>query len=268
MSYIRYLIKDGLEGEFVLKSASMERNSADHSPTFSPLYQQIRALILRSLESGEWKPGDIIPSELELAARYGVSQGTVRKAIDEMAAENLLVRRQGKGTFVPTHKDPHNSQRFLRIAANEGSLPPLSSVPGECWRAKAGVDVARILAIESGAPIIIVRRVLQAGGEPAVFDEIYLPGSLFHDLSADMLADAEASLYGLFESQYGVRAIGAEERLHAVAADRVSAAMLQVPEGSPLLLVERVTFTYGNKPVEWRRGFYLTQKFHYHNVLG
>ena len=246
----------------------MDRKPVNQSPMFSPLYQQIRVLVMASLESGEWKPGDIIPSESELAVRFGVSQGTVRKAIDEMAAENLLVRRQGKGTFVATHKDPRSSFRFLRIAANEGDFPPLTNVPIECWRAKAGVDVARTLAIEPGAPIIIVRRLLRAGGEPVVFDEIYLPGALFPDLSVDVLGDAEASLYGLFECKYGVRAISADERLRAVLADRVSAGMLQVAEGSPLLLVERVTFTYGNKPVEWRRGFYSTQKFHYHNELG
>ena len=101
-----------------------------------------------------------------------------------------------------------------------------------------------------------------------VFDQIYLPGALFPDLTVDVLADAEASLYSLYESRYGVRAIAADERLRAVSADRQAAGMLQIAEGSPLLLVERVTFTYGNKPVELRRGFYLTQKFHYHNELG
>ena len=247
---------------------SNQVNASAPSPTFSPLYQQIKTLIVRALESGEWKPGDLIPSEAELAVRFGVSQGTMRKAIDEMAAEKLLVRRQGKGTFVATHKDPSSSLRFLRIAANDGDLPPLTNVPVECWRAKAGVDVARALAIEPGAPVIIVRRVLQAGGEPVVFDEIYLPGALFHDLTVDALDNAEASLYGVYESKYGVRAITADERLRAVSADRLTAGMLQVAEGSPLLLVERVTFTYGNKPVELRRGFYLTQKFHYHNELG
>ena len=252
----------------MLKFHSMNRPSIIHSPTFSPLYRQIRGLITRSLESGEWGPGDVIPSESELAVRFGVSQGTVRKAIDEMAAENLLVRRQGKGTFVATHNDPHSFFRFLRIAANEGDLPPLKSVPLECWRAKAGVDVARTLAVDTGAPIIIVRRVLRFGNEPAVFDEIYLPGELFPDLSLDILRSAETSLYSLFESKYGVRMIRADERLRAVSADRVSAELLQVAEGSPLLLVERVTFTYANKPVEWRRGFYSTQNFHYHNELG
>ncbi len=243
-------------------------NSSAHSPTFSPLYRQIRELITKSLASGEWRPGDMIPSESELAERFGVSQGTVRKAIDEMADENLLVRRQGKGTFVATHDDPRSFFRFLRLAANDGRPLTLKSLPLECWRAKAGADVARTLAIETGAPVIILRRLLQNGAEPAVFDEIYLPGELFADLTLDVLKASEMSLYSLFESRYAVRMIRADERLRAIAADRVSAQLLQVAEGSPLLLVERVTFTYGNKPVEWRRGFYSTHSFHYHNELG
>ena len=238
------------------------------SPTFSPLYRQIKNLMLNALESAEWRPGQAIPSEQELALRFNVSQGTVRKAIDEMAAENLLVRRQGTGTFVATHNDPRSFFRFLRLAPNEGVLQPLRSIPLECWRAKAGADVARTLAIETGAPIIIVRRLLRFGSEPTVFDELYLPGELFGDLTLDVLKSSDISLYSLFETRYGVRMIRADERLRAVSADRVSAELLQVGEGSPLLLVERVTYTYGDKPVEWRRGFYSTQNFHYHNELG
>jgi len=246
----------------------MSQPSSVHSPTFSPLYRQIRELITRSLETGEWRPGDAIPSESELAVRFGVSQGTVRKAIDEMAAENLLVRRQGKGTFVATHDDPRSFFRFLRLASDDSDLQTLKSIPLECWRAKAGADVARTLALETGAPIIILRRLLQCGERPAVFDEIYLPGELFSDLTLDILKSGEMSLYSLFESRYAVRMIRADERLRAVPADRLSAEFLQVAEGSPLLLVERVTFTYDNKPVEWRRGYYSTQNFYYFNELG
>ncbi|MBV5336580.1 MAG: GntR family transcriptional regulator [Deltaproteobacteria bacterium] len=246
----------------------MNKPSTIHSPTFSPLYLQIRGLITRSLESGEWGPGDIIPSEFELATRYGVSQGTVRKAIDEMAAENLLVRRQGKGTYVASHNDPRSYFRFLRLAANKGELQPLKSIPLECWQAKAGADVARILELETGAPINIVRRLLKFGAEPAVFDEIYLPAEIFPDLTLEILTSGSMSLYSLLETRYGVRMIRADERLRAVSADRLSAEQLLVDEGSPLLLVERITYTYANKPVEWRRGFYSTQNFHYHDVHG
>ena len=251
----------------MLKWRSMNRSPSLHSPTFSPLYRQIKNLILRDLELGEWGPGDSIPSESELAGRFGVSQGTVRKAVDEMAAENLLVRQQGKGTFVATHKDPGSFFRFLRLLPNQGELPVSQSIPLECWRAKAGADVARILALETGAPITILRRLLKLGDEPVVFDEIYLPSQLFPDLSLEVLRSGE-SLYSLFETRYGVRMIRADERLRAVSADRISAEWLQVAEGSPLLLVERVTLTYGQKPVEWRRGFYSTRNYHYHNELG
>ncbi|WP_300455933.1 GntR family transcriptional regulator [Accumulibacter sp.] len=245
----------------------MNRPTSLHSPTFSPLYRQIKDLILRHLESGEWGPGDPIPSESELAGRFGVSQGTVRKAVDEMAAQHLLVRQQGKGTFVATHRDPGSYFRFLRLVPNDGEPRPSQSIPLECWRAKAGTDVARTLGLEAGAPITIVRRLLKLGEEPVVFDEIYLPSELFPDLSLDVLRSGE-SLYSLFETRYGVRMIRADERLRAISADRVSAELLQIAEGSPLLLVERVTFTYGNKPVEWRRGFYATRNYHYHNQLG
>lgn len=246
----------------------MNRLAHESSPTFSPLYRQIRELLTRSLESGEWRPGEMIPSESELAARFGVSQGTVRKAIDEMSAEHLLVRKQGRGTFVASHSDPHSVFRFLSIRANEGELPPLKSVPLECWRAKAGAEVARVLGIEVGASVIVVRRLLRFGNTPAVFDELYLPGELFADLTLDVLKNSKVSLYNLFESQFAVPMVRAEERLSAVSADRLSAELLQVTEGSPLLLVERVSYSYGNKPVEWRKGVCSTQHFHYYNQLG
>lgn len=223
---------------------------------------------MRGLAAGEWRPGDAIPSEVELATRFNVSQGTVRKAIDEMAAENLLVRRQGKGTFVASHNDPRAFYRFLRLVPNEGDIQLSESCPLECMRAKAGADVARALALEHGAPIVIIRRLLTFTDEPVVVDEIYLPGDLFPDLTLDVLVDTESSLYSLFESRYGVRMIRAEERIRAVGADRVTAELLKVTEGSPLLLVERVAYTYGDKPVEWRRGFYSTAKHHYLNELG
>ncbi|HAF55447.1 MAG TPA: GntR family transcriptional regulator [Thauera sp.] len=237
------------------------------SPTFSPLYRQIKALILQALETGEWRPGQAIPSEQELAARFSVSQGTVRKAIDEMAAENLLVRKQGKGTYVASHNDPRALFRFLRLVPVDGELSSPQSIPLDCWRAKAGQEASRMLAIEPGASIIIVRRLLKFSNKPVVIDEIYLPGELFQGLSAETLQGWHGSLYSLFESRFGVRMIGAQERIRAVAADRGASDALKVPEGTPLLSVERVTYTYGDRPVEWRRGLYSTAEHFYLNEL-
>ncbi|MCK9282794.1 MAG: GntR family transcriptional regulator [Rhodocyclaceae bacterium] len=240
---------------------------AQDSPTFSPLYRQIKSLIMQGLETGEWRPGEAIPSESELAERFSVSQGTVRKAVDEMAAENLLIRRQGKGTFVASHNDPRAFFRFLRLIPISGGVEPSHSMPLECWRAKAGPEAARVLQINIGEPIIVVRRLLQFSGKTVVVDEIYLPGEVFAGLTLDILKDYQGSLYSLFETRFGVRMIRAEERIRAVAADRVSAELLNVEEGAPLLSVERVSYTYGEKPVEWRRGLYSTAEHCYLNEL-
>ncbi|MGQ9725001.1 MAG: GntR family transcriptional regulator, partial [Tepidimonas sp.] len=113
------------------------------TPAFSPLYQQIKALILQSLQAGEWKPGDLIPSEVELAARFKVSQGTVRKAIDELAADNLLVRRQGKGTFVATHAEQRIQYRFLRLQPDVGTVDSVGPATREvlgCRRVRASAE--------------------------------------------------------------------------------------------------------------------------------
>ena len=246
----------------------MPDTSVSPSPTFSPLYRQIKSLLMQRLESGEWRPGEAIPSEAELATQFSVSQGTVRKAIDELAAENLLLRRQGKGTFVASHDDPRAFFRFLRLTPLSGGKEQTESVPLECWRAKAGPEVARMLELNIGDPISIVRRILRFDGKPVVVDEIYLPGSIFGSLTLDMLQAYEGSLYSFFENRFGVRMTRAEERLRAVPADRSSAELLRVPEGTPLLSVERVSFSYGDKPVEWRRGLYLTSDHCYFNQLG
>ncbi|MCX7162918.1 MAG: GntR family transcriptional regulator [Betaproteobacteria bacterium] len=242
--------------------------SGSSSPTFSPLYRQIKSLLLQRLEFGEWRPGEAIPSESELATRFNVSQGTVRKAIDEMAAENLLLRRQGKGTFVASHDDPRAFFRFLRLVPLAGGIEQSQSIPLECWRAKAGPEVARMLALNLGDPINIVRRLLHFAGKPVVVDEIYLPGGIFGTVTLEMLRDYQGSLYSFFENRFGIRMIRAEERLRAVPADRASAELLNVAEGSPLLSVERVSFSYGDKPVEWRRGLYSTNAHCYFNQLG
>jgi GntR family transcriptional regulator len=241
---------------------------ASESPTFSPLYRQIKGLILQALDGGEWRPGDVIPSETELATRFGVSQGTVRKAVDELAAENYLIRRQGKGTFVSSHNDPRAFFRFLRLQRLNGDIETARSMPLECWRAKAGQEAARTLGIQLADPIIIVRRVLEFAGKPVVLDEIYLRGDTFAGLSLDTLKEWQGSLYGLFESRFGARMVRAEERLRAVAADRTAADLLKVREGSPLLSVERVSYSYGDRPMEWRRGLYSTVDHCYVNELG
>ncbi len=237
------------------------------SPAFSPLYQQIKALMVRDLQAGTWRPGEAIPSETELAARFKVSQGTVRKAIDELATENLLVRRQGKGTFVATHAEQTTQYRFLRLQPDDGQAGGTQRQFIDCRRLRAPADVARALGLRSGDAAIQIKRVLSLRSVPVVFDEIWLPAAPFKGLTAERLSGYRGPMYGLFESEFGVRMIRAEEKIRAVAAEGQAAELLAVSPGTPLLLVERLSLTYGDKPVELRRGLYNTASHHYRNEL-
>jgi GntR family transcriptional regulator len=242
--------------------------AAPATPSFAPLYLQIKALLSKSLETGEWRPGEAIPSEIELARRYNVSQGTVRKAIDALATDNLVVRRQGKGTFVATHTEERTSLfRFLRIRRNDGGdVSPVSRLL-DVKRAKAGADVARLLAMRQGDAVLVLRRVLDYAGEPVVLDEITLPASLFRGLTKARYDAYRGSMYSFFESEFGVRMLKAQEKIRAVAADAATASILGTEEGAPLLSVERVTLTYADRPVEVRRGLCVTRAYHYLNEL-
>jgi GntR family transcriptional regulator len=240
------------------------------APSFQPLYLQIRDLLVRSLESGEWRPGEAIAPEPVLAARFGVSQGTVRKAIEALAAAHLVVRRQGKGTFVATHTEERSSTiRFLRIRRDDGGADeqPVSRFV-DLRRGRASAEQARLLELAPAESVFVLRRVLEFSGSPVVYDEIALPAALFRGLTRAKVESYQGSMYGLFETQFGVRTLKALERIKAVAADEAAAALLQVTPGTPLLEVDRVTLTYGDRPVEFRRGLCTTRAHAYLNTLG
>ena len=241
--------------------------AAAATPAFSPLYQQIKGLILQSLEAGDWKPGESIPSEMDLAARFRVSQGTVRKAIDELAAENLVVRRQGKGTFVATHSEQHVRDRFLKLLPDSGDEGPAQRTVLDCRRVRASAEVARSLQLRTGDSVVQVRRVLSFGGVPTILEDMWLPGNTFKGLTSEQMAGHQGPTYALFELEFGVRMVRAEEKIRAVAADAQQAQLLALPEGAPLLSVERLSYTYNDVPMELRRGLYRTDTHHYRNDL-
>jgi len=255
-------------------SEAMNAMSRPHSaraaaPSFQPLYLQLKGLLVGSLEAGEWRPGEAIPAETELASRFRVSQGTVRKAIAALAADNLVVRRQGKGTFVATHTEEKMSMfRFLRLRRNDGRDEYPASRVIDVKRAKAPSDIARRLELKPGSAVVVLRRVLEYTGEPVLLDEIVLPGALFRGLTKAKVDAYRGSMYSFFETQFGVRMLKAQEQITAVAADTASASLLKVRSGEPLLAVERVTYTYGGRPVEWRRGLCTTRRHFYANDLG
>ena len=240
------------------------------TPAFSPLYQQIKDLILQSLQTGEWKPGEAIPSEMDLAARYRVSQGTVRKAIDELSADNLLVRRQGKGTFVATHAEQQVQYRFLKLQPDRGDSQqegPADRTIIECKRQRASADIARSLSLRAGDAVLQITRVLAFAGVPTILEDIWLPATPFKGLTAERLSTYRGPMYALFETEFGVRMVRAEERIRAVNPDLQQAQLLGVPNQAPLLSVERIAFTYNDAPMELRRGLYRTDTHHYRNAL-
>jgi GntR family transcriptional regulator len=237
------------------------------SPNYRPLYEQIKVLLTQSLIGGEWRPGDVIPSEVDLAGRYKVSQGTVRKAIDSLASENILIRRQGKGTYVATHNQEDIKLRFLRLTAENGQKEALNNELIGYKKVKADARKASILEVKAGTTLIEVKRLLTFSGRPLIYDHIAIPAAPFKGLNAERIEEKNGSMYSMYETEYGVRMIRAEERLTAVAASAEVAEALHLKVGAPLLSIERVSYTYGDKPMEWRLGLCLTDDHHYMSEL-
>jgi GntR family transcriptional regulator len=237
------------------------------SPAFRPLYRQIKSLITQSLVSGEWAPGDAIPSEIELASRYSVSQGTVRKAVSELAGENLLIRYQGKGTFVASHADERDKFPFLRITPDRGELKGLSGELLDFRRLRADASASRLLRLPAGASVFLIRRVLLLSGTKICYEEVRLPGARYKGLSAAVIEQHECMLYSMYEIQFGVRIVHADEQLKAVRAPREAAAALELPAAAPVLYIERVAYTYGEDPAELRRSWNDTRSHHYRNRI-
>jgi len=114
----------------------------------------------------------------------------------------------------------------------------------------------------------MLKRLLVFSREPVILEEVWLPGTLFKGLTAQAVSEHKGALYNLFETQFGTRMVRAEERLKAVSADAASAKWLGVDEGHPLLQAMRLSYTYGDRPVEWRRGLYKTDSYFYRSELG
>jgi GntR family transcriptional regulator len=245
----------------------MTMSKSATAPVFKPLYEQIKVFITQSLIAGEWKPGESIPSEIELAARFNVSQGTVRKAIDALAMENIVVRRQGKGTFVATHKEEQSKLRFLRLTSADGHKQPLNNRMLSCKRVKATAEIAQLTGLKKGTAVIEIQRLLSFADEPKILDYIIVQSKFFRGLNSSRISENNGSLYSMYETVYGIPMVRAEEKLTAVAASDDQGQLLNVEPGFPLLKVERVAYTYGDKPMEWRVGLCVTDEHHYMNEL-
>lgn len=217
--------------------------------------------MIQRLIEGVWKPGTALPSEMQLALEFGVSQGTVRKALDELAAENLVVRRQGRGTFVAEHDSDRALFHFFHLVGEDGSRQLPESRVLSCRHGRAARAEAVRLDLGSGAKVVRIDRVRDLVGTPAILESIAAPLAVFPDLGRN--GALPNTLYALYESRYGVTVARAEEKLRAVAADAADARVLGIALGAPLLEIDRTAFALDGRPVEWRRSRCDTQHHHY-----
>jgi GntR family transcriptional regulator len=234
----------------------------------APLYKEVKRVLTQSLAQGEWRPGEALPSEAKLAQRYGVSIGTLRKAIDELVAEGVVVRRQGSGTYVAQHGANRLMFHFFHVVPRAGDKQYPKTAMLAFRRGRAEAAEAARLAIPAGDPVLRIRNLLLLAGRPVILDELVLPQRLFPDLSERILAARENTIYHLYQTRYGINVLRTSERLRATVADAEVARLLGVRKGAPLLEIDRTAYTYHNAPVELRRSLVNTAEHEYFSDLG
>jgi len=231
------------------------------------LYMQIKDFLVAKIGNGEWLPGNIIPSEIKLAQELDVSQGTVRKAITELVENNVLTRRQGRGTFVSFHDPDRALFHFFHITDNKGHKVLPDSQVLHCRRKQASRMEASKLQLTAGTNIIRIERVRNFSAIPTMLETITLPEALFNGLGKGDNYTLPNTLYELYEKQYGVTIHSADEQLRAVTATKHDAALLNLKVGTPLLEIERVALKLDKTPVELRISRCSTKNHYYQNTI-
>ncbi|MGQ0834582.1 MAG: GntR family transcriptional regulator [Gammaproteobacteria bacterium] len=220
------------------------------SPQYRPLYRQVYDVLVKRFAAGDWGPSQALPSEQALAAEMGVSQGTVRKALDALAMEKLIERRQGKGTYVAEHTQESSLFRFFRLAQPNGERAvPTSSESSVKRREGKAVELSK-LGLRDGAHVFEINRKRLIDGAPVVLERIVVPAALFPGL--DKRTPLPNTLYQLYQRDYGYNIVTTEEQLRADLARKEDARRLKLALGAPLLHIERVGIALDGTRVEWR----------------
>lgn len=228
---------------------------------FRPLYAQVRARLVQRLITGEWTPGMMLPSEFQIAKELGVSQGTVRKALDAMTGEHLLVRRQGRGTFVAVPEEGRILFKFFRLVADDGTrLFPRSEVIAR-GRSPASPAIRDQLKLAPNDEVWWIDRVRRLGERPVIVERVTLPVARFESLGA--MEAIPNNVYALYSEHYGITIGRAAEKLKAKSASDHVAHHLDCPLGHPVLQIERLALALDDTPVEHRLSTCLTEDFHY-----
>jgi GntR family transcriptional regulator len=222
------------------------------APSGVPIYKEIRRAMLSRLEQGAWAPGMAIPSETRLKQEFGVAIGTIRKAVDELVAENILIRQQGRGTFVATHNRDRLLFHFFNIERQDGykEYPDVRMLDFE--RGRADARTAKKLKLREGDRVLRFRNVLSLEGKMLMLDDIVLPERMFPKLTEKRLRERPSTLYNLYQDEFGLSVVRTEQRLRAALAPRETARALGLEQGLPMLEIHRVAFAYNDLPVEFR----------------
>lgn len=231
-------------------------------------YRLVKAGVTDWLRDGRWKFGQAIPSEPMLAHRFGVSVGTVRRAIDELVAENILVRKQGRGTFVTSHTRDYLFNVFFRIVNQEKQKERAVPLLMSFRRIAADRTTARALRIAHGAPVYRIRNRIELEGTAIALDDIRLPEKLFPDLTESALSRRETTVYGVLQERYGISALWAEELVSAVIAGKSVRAVLDLAHPAAVLKVQRTAYTSRDVPIDFRYRFVRTTHHYYQIFLG
>ena len=243
------------------KSHKGKKRPAQKKSSAKPLYQQVDNIIRQRLIDNVWVPGDVLPSEMQLAADLKVSQGTVRKALNDLVAENLLYRRQGLGTFVSEHTERRALFLYFSIVGNDGSrLLPESNILN-CEEVKATKVEAENLQLDAGEMVVRFKRVRYFNNIPTIVDTIALPLEHFPGFGTDV--EPPNNLFRFYQSNYGITVAKAEEHLKAVGATAEEAQFLGVDKGAPLLEIDRIAKMLDGRPVEWRVSHCETSNYRY-----
>ncbi|MDE0780133.1 MAG: GntR family transcriptional regulator [Alphaproteobacteria bacterium] len=215
-----------------------------------PLYDQVGEIARKRLINNYWKPGEILPSEFTLAAELSVSQGTVRKALNHMVTENLLERRQGKGTFVSEHTERRALFLYFNLKSKDGEQAMPFSRTLAC-ELRPATEIERTkLKLEHGAGVVAMHRVRELQGRPVIVERLTLPQELFPGLGSGL--ELPENLYRFYQAEYGITVAKASEQVSAVAAEALEAQFLGIMPETPLLEIDRVAVTIDSRPVEWR----------------
>jgi GntR family transcriptional regulator len=245
------------------KTAAAMRETAPTPSVGLTLYKQVKRQMLAGLSAGEWKPGEVIPAEKQLSQRFKVSIGTLRKAIDELVAENILIRHQGRGTFVAMHSRDHHLFHFFNVIRHDGERTEPAITLERFAKTRADKEVCEKLGIAHSAKVFTYTNLLSLHGAPVQVDEITVPEALFAGLTEAQLRNRPSTVYSLYQTAFGLNVIRTEERVRACVADQHLAGLLRVQLGTALLQIHRIAFSYHHQPVEYRLSYLNTQEYEY-----